>query len=251
MKTLALVILFGGVLTGSGSAPAKEGPHVEAAHWEYSGEAGPEHWAALSPQYSSCTSRTQSPIDLTGFIEADLKPIGISYLAGGNQILNNGHTVQVDYAPGSSISLNGDQFELKQLHFHAPSENHINGKSYALEAHLVHADKAGNLAVIALMFDEGAANPALAAIWPLMPQQAGEKKTLPTAFAAAKLLPANHDYYFFDGSLTTPPCTEGVRWLVFKTPLSASRAQVQAFAKLMHHTNNRPVQAANARPVLQ
>lgn len=246
VKTFVLSVLFGGMPFTSGAVFA-----ADATHWTYSGEKGPENWARLAPAFATCAGKNQSPINLTGFIEADLKPISISYQAGGNEILNNGHTVQVNYAVGSSISVDGIRFDLKQFHFHAPSENHVNGKSYAMEAHLVHADKAGNLAVVALMFTEGAENTALAGIWSLIPKNAGEANGLRPAFAAAQLLPSNRDYYRFNGSLTTPPCTEGVRWLVMKTPLSASREQVDAFSKVMHHPNNRPVQPVNARPVLQ
>jgi carbonic anhydrase len=224
---------------------------AQTPHWTYSGEEGPENWAKLSPEFNPCAGKNQSPINLTGFIKADLKPIKFSYQAGGSEILNNSHTVQVNYATGSSISIDGVQFNLLQFHFHTPSENHINGKSYALEAHLVHADKDGNLAVVALMFEEGAENKALARIWALIPQNAGEKKALPSPFAVEALLPSNRDYYRFDGSLTTPPCTEGVRWLVLKSPVAASAKQVEDFLHVMHHANNRPVQPVNARLVLE
>lgn len=188
---------------------------------------------------------------MTNFIDADLKPVTFSYQAGGNEILNNGHTVQVNYTAGSRIAVDGLWFELKQFHFHAPGENHINGKSYAMEAHLVHANKDGKLAVVALMFNEGAVNTAQAKIWPLIPEQAGVKSALPSLFDAAQLLPANHAHYRFNGSLTTPPCTEGVRWPVLKASASASKEQVADIVHVMHHPNNRPVQPVNARPVLQ
>lgn len=220
-------------------------------HWSYSGEGGPEQWAKLTPEYGTCAGKNQSPINLTGFISAKLKPIKFNYQAGGNEVLNNGHTIQVNYAAGSRITVDGAPFELKQFHFHAPSENLINGKSYPLEGHFVHADKDGNLAVVTVMFKEGAENPALAKIWSAMPKAGGEKAALPSPFAAAKLLPAKRDYYRFNGSLTTPPCSEGVRWLVMKQAVYASKEQVEAFAHVMHHPNNRPVQAVNARPVLK
>ena len=245
MKTFVLSVLLACILLTAAAFAAS------TTHWTYSGEEGPENWAKLTPEFAACAGKNQSPINLTGFIKAALKPIKISYRAGGNEILNNGHTVQVDYAAGSCISVDGIQFELKQFHFHAPSENQINGKSYAMEAHLVHADKDGNLAVVAIMFTEGAKNKALAKIWPLIPKNAGEKSALQSPFAVAQLLPSNHDYYLYNGSLTTPPCTEGVRWLVMKTPVAASKEQVEAFAHVMHHPNNRPVQPVNARPVLQ
>ncbi|OGB23614.1 MAG: carbonic anhydrase [Burkholderiales bacterium RIFCSPLOWO2_02_FULL_57_36] len=246
MKTFSLSVLLVGVLLTSGAAYA-----AGTTHWTYSGEEGPESWARLTPEFGACAGRNQSPINLAGFIEADLKPIKISYRAGGNEILNNGHTVQVNYVAGSNISVDGIQFDLKQFHFHAPSENHINGKSYAMEAHLVHADKDGNLAVVALMFKEGDENKELTKIWPLIPKNAGEKTALPSPFSVAQLLPSSRHYYRFNGSLTTPPCTEGVRWLVMKKPVSASKKQVEAFSHLMRHPNNRPVQPVNARPVLQ
>lgn len=122
---------------------------------------------------------------MTGFIKAALKPIKFEYQAGGNEILNNGHTIQVNYSTGSNITVDGTQFALKQFYFHAPSENLIKGKSYPLEGHFVHADKDGNLAVVAVMFKEGAENKALSAIWDQLPKEAGEKIALTTPFAAA------------------------------------------------------------------
>lgn len=235
-----------GLLLLSCSAISATGPH-----WEYSGEAGPENWAKLSPEYGACAGKNQSPINLSGLIDAKLKPIAFSYKAGTTEILNNGHTVQVNAAEGSSITVDGIQFDLKQFHFHAPSENLINGKSYPLEAHLVHADKDGNLAVVAVMFNAGTASAALEKAWAQMPKNSGDKVDLSAKLSPLDLLPKNRDYYRFNGSLTTPPCSEGVRWLVMKHPASASKEQIETFAHVMHHPNNRPVQAVNARPVLE
>ena len=223
----------------------------EKSHWAYSGAEGPEHWGALSPDFIACsTGKSQSPINLTDAVRSDLKPIEFHYQAGGNEIVNNGHTVQVNYAPGSRLSVDGRDFELKQFHFHAPSENLVNGKSYPLEAHLVHADKDGNLAVVAVMFVEGAENASLAHAWAHLPANVGEKVSL-SSVAVEGLLPSKRDYYRYDGSLTTPPCSEGVRWIVLKEPVTASPAQLEAFTHVMHHANNRPVQPLNARVVLQ
>lgn len=218
--------------------------------WGYEGENGPENWAKLSPDFFACNGKNQSPIDLNGFIKAELKPLKIKYQAGGQTIVNNGHTVQINYASGSTLGLDGKVFELKQFHFHAPSENLIKGKSYPLEGHLVHADKDGNLAVLAVMFVKGKANKALAQAWAAMPHEAGAPQPLPTLVSAQELLPKSRAYYRFNGSLTTPPCSEGVRWLVLKHPVTASAEQIAAFEKVMHHPNNRPVQPVNARPVL-
>jgi len=221
------------------------------AAWEYSGETGPDSWEMLSPEYAACNGENQSPINLTGFIEAELTPIMFNYNAGSSEILNNGHTVQLNTVAGSSIVIDGIQFDLKQFHFHAPSENLIDGKSYPLEAHLVHADSNGNLAVVAVMFTEGKANEALEKAWAQIPQVAGEKIVLTSAVLPLDILPEHRNYYRFNGSLTTPPCTEGVRWLVMKHAVTASEHQIEQFTHVMHHPNNRPVQPVNARPVLK
>ncbi len=151
-------------------------PVVFAAtpHWEYSGEAGPAHWAKLTPEFGQCAGSNQSPVDLSGLVEAKLAPLVLHYQAGGNTVVNNGHTVQVGYAPGSTLQLDGTRFELKQFHFHAPSENLIEGKSYPLEGHLVHVSDKGEIAVVAVMFEAGKANPALAAAWSALPAKVGE-----------------------------------------------------------------------------
>jgi carbonic anhydrase len=224
----------------------------DSEHWGYSGDESPKHWGELHKDYGLCSSgKNQSPIDLKSFIESDLAAIEFNYSTLVSEIVNNGHTVQANYAAGSSITLNGHNFELKQFHFHTPSENHINGKSYPMEAHLVHADKAGNLAVVAVMFEQGVANSAMADLWKQIPKKAGDKDSLSSKVNVSNLLPENKDYYRFNGSLTTPPCTEGVVWLVMKNSVSVSKQQIETFSNVMHHANNRPVQAINARPVLE
>ena len=238
-------------------------------HWGYGGEAAPQNWSTLDAKFALCASgKNQSPIDLRGFVQADLKPLKLDYKAGmaaihnhghtvqinqagSADILNNGHTIQINYAPGSSLGVDGLAFELKQFHFHSPSENKINGKQFPLEGHLVHADKDGNLAVVAVMFQEGAANTLLAKLWEKMPNKAGDKSALPTGLSVTQLLPKERDYYRFNGSLTTPPCSEGVRWFVMKKPATASKAQIEQFSKAVGFANNRPIQATNARSVLR
>lgn len=220
-------------------------------HWEYSGEAGPAKWASLTPEFGQCAGSNQSPVNLSGLVKADLAPLQFHYLAGGRSVTNNGHTVQVDYAPGSSLELDGMHFTLKQFHFHAPSENLIEGHSYPLEGHLVHANDQGELAVVAVMFEPGKTNGALSQVWQSLPAKAGEHHQLKEAVSAEPLLPAKRDYYRFSGSLTTPPCSEGVRWLVMKQPVQVSQAQIDAFKAVMHHPNNRPVQPLHGRLVLQ
>lgn len=239
-------IIFSCILISSAAAFASAD-----VHFGYSGEHGPEHWAKLSPDNFACSASNQSPVNLTGFIEADLRPIEFNYKAGGKEILNNGHSVQINYQSGSTIHIDGSEFALLQVHFHAPSENHIDGKSYPLEAHLVHADKAGNLVVVAVMYEEKAENSTLAGAWLQMPKHAGDKLQLNSAFNIDGILPANRDYYRFNGSLTTPPCSEGVRWLVLKDSVPVSAKQVKAFSSALTGPNNRPIQATNARVILK
>jgi carbonic anhydrase len=221
-------------------------------HWGYTGHGSPEHWGDLSPEYATCsTGKNQAPVDLHGFIEAELNPLTIQYQAGGTEVVNNGHSIQVNYNPGSTLDVDGHVYELKQFHFHTPSENTIDGKSFPMEMHLVHLDQDGNIAVIGVMFNEGAENAELAKAWSVMPKEQDQKAAPAATLDANALLPANRDYYRFNGSLTTPPCTEGVTWIVMKEPLTVSAEQVEAFAHVMHHPNNRPVQPLNARPVLK
>jgi len=177
-------------------------PAVFAAtvHWEYSGEAGPAQWARLTPEFGQCAGSNQSPVNLTALVEAELAPLQFHYQAGGKTLVNNGHTVQVNYAPGSTLQLDGMAFELKQFHFHAPSENLIEGKSYPLEGHLVHANGKGELAVVAVMFEAGRANAALSQAWQALPTKVGETRALKAPLSAELLLPARRDYYRFSGS---------------------------------------------------
>ena len=219
--------------------------------WSYEGETGPNAWVKLAPEFGACSGKNQSPINLTNFIKATLTPLKFNYHPGGFDVLNNGHTIQVNYAAGSTIIVDGVIFELKQFHFHAPSENQINGKSFPLEGHFVHADKDGNLTVVALMFETGATNKPLDQLAAVMPATVGTPTTLATPFSAEQLLPSKRDYYRFNGSLTTPPCSEGVRWIVLKHPVSISKEQIDAIQKVMYHPNNRPLQAVNARMVLE
>jgi len=221
------------------------------AHWGYEGAGAPAHWGDLKPEFHSCKDGlNQAPIDLKGFVEAKLPKLTFDYKSASKEILNNGHSIQVNIAGGSTVEIDGIKFELKQFHFHTPSENNINGKSFPLEAHFVHASKDGELAVVALMFEEGDENKMLAQLWAKMPQKAGDKTKLEIADVTT-LLPKERDYYRFNGSLTTPPCTEGVRWIVIKKSSTVSKAQVEQFAKVMVHPNNRPVQATNARIIAE
>lgn len=247
-KLLATVAAALMSLSGTARAAGEHPGH--GTHWGYKGDIGPQAWTRLKPEYSACAGKNQSPINVTGTVDAKLQPVRFNYMAGGTEVVNNGHTIQVNYEAGSSASMDGIRFELKQFHFHAPSENQINGKSFPLEAHLVHADKDGNLAVVSVLFDLGPANPAVGAAWGQMPKAEG-KAALPAKASANGLLPASRDYYRYNGSLTTPPCTEGVRWVVMKRPMTISKEQLEAFKTTLGFENNRPVQPVNARQVLR
>lgn len=218
-------------------------------HWDYSGEAGPQNWARLTPEFHACAGQNQSPVNLDGFIEAELAPLFVSYTAGASEAANNGHTVQVAYEPGSTLTLDGKRFQLIQFHFHMPSENRIKGNAYPLEGHLVHSDDTGNLVVLAVMFNEGKQNNVLANLWDAPPSE-GAKQPV-SRVNIRDMLPDDLDYYRFNGSLTTPPCSEGVRWLVLKQPIVASREQIEALTEAVGHANNRPLQPVNARAILQ
>ena len=236
-------------LTLGMSASASESG--EAHHWGYEGAGAPAHWGDLKPEFHTCKEGVnQSPIDLKGFVDAKLPELTFDYNSTSTEILNNGHTVQVNIASGSTVEVDGIKFELKQFHFHTPSENNINSKSFPLEAHFVHASKDGELAVVALMFEEGDENKILAQLWAKMPQKAGDKTKLEISDVTT-LLPKERDYYRFNGSLTTPPCTEGVRWIVMKKATTLSKAQTEQFAKVMVHPNNRPIQGTNARIIAE
>jgi len=240
-------LLLSGCLAGSAWASGGAG-----AHWGYSGDSGPEHWGQLSPEFSLCsTGRNQSPVNLTSFIEADLQPLTMQYTTEAGEVVNNGHAIQVNFAPGSTLEVEGRTYELKQIHFHSPSENMIDGKFYPMEGHLVHADEKGQLAVVAVMYEDGAENAAIAGAWKEMPGAAGEKKPLSGLGTVEGFLPASRDYYRFNGSLTTPPCSEGVTWLVLKESAKLAAGQIGQFQKVMGMANNRPVQPTNARMILK
>jgi carbonic anhydrase len=248
MKTVIITSVCAGMLM-VGTAFA--GGH--GTHWGYTGHEGPEFWGDLSHEYATCKSgRNQSPINITNVTESELSPIVFNYNAVPMSIVNNGHTIQVNYAAGSTITVDGQTFNLLQFHFHTPSENIVEGNSFPMEAHLVHADKDGNLAVVAVLFQEGMSNPFIETIWAHMPEKVGETKDLSDVHLnAADMLPSDKAYYRFNGSLTTPPCTEGVRWMVLKSPEPVSTSQAGKLNKVLGVDNNRPVQPVNARPVLQ
>jgi len=221
------------------------------AHWSYGGADGPEHWGDLSADFVACSAgRMQSPIDIasaaTG-LAVGAPAYEIAYQDVPLSILHNGHTVQLNYAPGSSMSIEDQQYDLLQFHFHAPSEHTVDGKAFPMEAHFVHKDSHGGLAVIGVMIEEGAANAALAESWAHLPaHQAAETTVADVSVNAGAILPLDGSYHHYKGSLTTPPCSEGVRWFVLSQPISMSAEQIQMF-EAAAAPNARPVQPLNSR----
>lgn len=224
---------------------------ADGQHWTYEGAEGPDHWGEMSGYGLCSTGKNQSPVDLKGALTAKLAPLSFKYQSQAKEVLNNGHTVQVTYQPGSILSVDSHDYQLKQFHFHAPSENLLNGKQFPLEVHFVHADEAGNLAVIGVFFEQGAANAALAKLGKDLPAHAGDDHDLDVSVSATDLMPQSREYYRFSGSLTTPPCSEGVNWLVLKHPITASKQQIEQLHAAMGHDNARPVQPLNARVIVQ
>ena len=225
-----------------------EKPVEQEVHWSYEGGNGPDHWSKLKPEFAACaTGKRQSPIDIQDGARLELEPIKFDYHAAPLRIVDNGHTVQINYAEGSSISISGVRYDLKQFHFHKPSEERVNGKMYDMVAHLVHQSADGRLAVVAVLMESGAQNDFLASVWPYLPLEAGRETALAdVTIDVTTLLPESRTYFAFIGSLTTPPCSEGVLWLVMKTPVPIAAGQVAVFAKL-YKMNARPVQAGNGR----
>lgn len=220
--------------------------------WTYEGAKGPGHWGELSPDYGTCHSgKFQSPIDIRQPVNADLAPLNLHYQNTAETLVNNGHTLQVSVQENEEVELDGQKFTLQQYHFHAPSENLIAGKSFPLEAHFVHSSDNNELLVVAVMFNIGAENPGLAPLLAALPDKIDEVATLNQPMNIRPLFPENLHYYRFSGSLTTPPCTEGLRWIVLKDPVTLSQSQLEKFQHALRHANNRPVQPLNGRLIVE
>jgi len=232
---------------------AAKGEAPKAAHdvhWGYTGDVGPEHWAELAPENRTCGVGTrQSPIDIREGIAVDLAPIAFDYRASSFSVLDNGHTVQVNVAPGNGLTVMGRRYELVQFHFHRPSEERVNGRQFDMVAHLVHKDSAGRLAVVAVLLERGADNkpqPVLQTVWANLPLEKGEPVQAQVQIDLNELLPEGRGYYTYMGSLTTPPCSEGVLWMVMRQPVLLTAQQVSVFARL-YPMNARPLQAGSGR----
>ncbi|WP_342618843.1 carbonic anhydrase family protein [Rhodoferax sp. GW822-FHT02A01] len=240
----------------NGEQPVAHGAAAEGhggeVHWSYEGENGPQNWGKLKPEFNLCAiGKRQSPIAIRddATLLGPAEPIRFIYTPSRGTVVNNGHTIQVDVEGENSITVRGSTYKLLQFHFHTPSEEMINAKRYAMVAHLVHKNDAGQLAVVAVLLEQGEPNPLIDTVWTYLPLDTNDRVGVPEGLIDMnKLLPTDQRYYQFIGSLTTPPCTEGVLWMVLKQPLRLSPAQFRVFSQLFP-LNARPVQPLNGRPV--
>ena len=247
---LAVALTFASA-AGAQSGEESAGDGHGATTWGYEGSRGPENWGRLSPAFRLCgLGMMQSPLNIADAVPAHGDPIVFDYGPAPLNIINNGHTVQVNYAPGSGVTVSGRRYELLQFHFHAPSEHSIAGRLAAMEMHLVHRNEAGQLAVVGVLMKIGSENPTLREIWAHMPEEKSPERTIDGVLIdAGDLLPADTSYYRYMGSLTTPPCSEGVSWFVLAEPVTVGRAQLDELTRAVG-ANNRPVQMRNHRLLL-
>lgn len=232
------------------AAPA-HGAADAAPHWSYEGETGAAHWGELQADFKVCSlGLEQTPIDLAGGMRGDAASVALDYKPLPLRILNNGHTIQVNTDAGCSCSIGGTKFDLLQFHFHHPSEHLLSGKPFDLECHFVHKSSEGALAVVGVFIRPGAKNNALQPIFDAMPAAAGPEIKPGIVIDPAALLPKSGGYFRYMGSLTTPPCSEGLTWTVYKEPIEASPEQIKKFASLFSN-NARPVQNRNRRFLIE
>jgi carbonic anhydrase len=250
IRNHSLIAIIGCTLVLAAASVAQE--HHPEHTWDYGESQGPSHWGKLRPEFATCNNgHSQSPIDIRNPQKAGLPPIQFDYKPSPLHIIDNGHTVMINYGPGSFMSVGGKKYALRQFHFHRPSEEKINGKGYEMVVHLVHADQEGKLAVVAVLLQQGGANPLVHELWNNLPKEKEEETSLDSVqIDLAGLLPADRGYYTFPGSLTTPPCSENVTWFVLKHPVNVSTAEIEQFSKL-YWNNARPTQPLYNRVVLE
>jgi carbonic anhydrase len=224
---------------------------ISPAHWDYHGDGGPQAWSKLKPEFSLCgNGQRQSPIDIRGGLAVELEPVRFDYQPSRFAVVDNGHTVQVNVQPGNAIEVAGKRFELVQFHLHRPSEERIDGKQFEMSLHLVHKNEQGHLAVVALLIDKGARQAALQKVWNNLPLEKNQEAAARAPLELLDLLPDDRRYFTYMGSLTTPPCSEGVQWIVLRQPVTAAPEQIELFSRL-YPMNARPLQAASGRRIMQ
>ncbi len=223
----------------------------EPVHWDYEGDHGPAHWSELTENFSICnTGKNQSPIDLASILEAEMPKLDFNYQTLGHLLEENtGHAIQEVVQPGNMVRLQEKAYELKQFHFHSPSEHTVRGRHYPMEVHFVHQNEMGELLVVGLMFEVGRHNLLMDQL-PSFRAARGEDP-LAGSVDFNELVVGLDKYFLYNGSLTTPPCSEGVRWIVMQEPIEVSADQIQHFRDLLGFDNNRPIQPINARILLQ
>ncbi len=237
--------------TAHGRAAGRTDGHRGDAHWSYDGPAGPQTWGGLKAEFALCgKGERQSPIDIRGGLAVDLEPVNFQYQASRFGVVDNGHTVQANVVPGNAVEIGGRRFELQQLHFHRPSEERIDGRQFEMSVHLVHKDAQGKLAVVAILLDPGPAQPVVQTVWNNLPLERHQEAAARVPLDVGALLPADRRYYTYMGSLTTPPCTEGVQWVVMREPVTVSAEQIELFSRI-YPMNARPLQQASGRRILQ
>ena len=239
--------------TPAASGDAHSGDaHAGEVHWAYEGENGPQAWGKLKPEFNVCAiGKRQSPINIedSGTLQGPAEPLQFNYTVSTGTVVNNGHTIQVDLQGDNSLTVRGMVYRLVQFHFHTPSEEQVNFRNFAMVAHLVHKSSDGQLAVVAVLLDPGVANSLINKVWTYMPLDQSDRVRMPAGIVDMnELLPKDQRYYQFIGSLTTPPCTEGVLWMVLKQPTQVAKEQIRLFQQLFPN-NARPVQPVNGRPV--
>ena len=245
---LPAIICCSLVLVATNAAQEHHPEHT----WDYGQSLGPHHWGELKPEFALCKNgHRQSPIDIRNPKKTDLSPIQFDYKPTPLHIIDNGHTIMINYGPGSFLSVGGEKYALKQFHFHRPSEETIDGKGYEMAVHLVHANLEDKLAVVAVLLQKGEDNPLVRELWNDLPKEKEKEESLDSVqIDVAGLLPADRGYYTFSGSLTTPPCTEDVTWFVLKHPVTVSAAEIEQFSKL-YRRDARPTQPLYGRVVLE
>ena len=249
--TLGCVCCLAARSVGASEPAHSAGTATASPHWSYAGNTGAEHWGELQPDFKVCQlGLEQTPVDLGNAINGETGAIALNYKPLPLRILNNGHTIQVNADAGSFCTIGGAKYELLQFHFHHPSEHLLAGKPFDLECHFVHKSSAGNLAVVGVFVTPGARNAALQSIFDAMPKTDGPDPRGAGSIDPAGLLPKSPGYFRYMGSLTTPPCSEGLTWTVFREPIEASAEQIKQFAQLFPN-NARPVQSRNNRFIIQ
>lgn len=244
LLSAALLLVLGCATT----VPAARTADHEPDHWGYSGTGAPEQWGTLTSEFATCgTGTMQSPINLANATRTDLPDLQFNYGATPLRAVNLGHTVQVNYQPGSWLSVGGVRYELLQFHFHTPAEHRLDGRELPAELHLVHRGPGGELAVVGVMIERGTEHAAARPLVNVVPTRPGAEQELVSArIDADDLLPASREHYRYRGSLTTPPCTEGVTWLVLNGTIQFSDQQIRAIQTAIG-TSNRPVQPLGSR----